>query len=127
MRIGYRRLSLGILGVTVTLALGGCASVHNLPLNVPSANPFSATPADAAEAVPAASTSESDNAAIGLAFSGGGTRAAAFAYGVLAAIGAHPVARPAPSRPARAHRHRLGRVGRFGDRRLFRPARARRR
>ncbi len=88
MRVKNARFRLGLLGLTLAFALAGCASVHNLPLNVPSANPFAATPADAAEAV--AGGKQSDTAAIGLAFSGGGTRAAAFAHGVLAELARTP-------------------------------------
>ncbi len=88
MQIRNRRFGLGVLILAGAFALAGCASVHNIPLNVPSANPFAATPADAAEAV--AGGKQSDTAAIGLAFSGGGTRAAAFAYGVLAELARTP-------------------------------------
>ncbi len=95
MRIKYGRFGLGVLSLAAAFVLAGCASVHNLPLNVPSANPFAATPADAAEAV--AGGKQSDTAAIGLAFSGGGMRAAAFAYGVLAELAR------APSRDRRHH------------------------
>ena len=88
MRIRYGRFGLGVLSLAAAFALAGCASVHNLPLNVPSANPFAATPADAAEAV--AGGKQSDTAAIGLSFSGGGMRAAAFAHGVLAELARTP-------------------------------------
>jgi NTE family protein len=67
----------------LALALGACATVHNLPLNTPSANPFAGTIAQAAAAAREGAPKEDDGAVIGLAFSGGGTRAAAFAYGVL--------------------------------------------
>ncbi len=92
MKIGYGRLGLGMLGMALALTLGGCASVHNLPLNLPAANPFAPTPADAAEAVAGGRKRDGqfDNASIGLAFSGGGTRAAAFAYGVLAQLARTP-------------------------------------
>jgi NTE family protein len=55
--------------------------VHNLPGNQPltSASLSAAAIADAAKSAP----SYTDNLLIGLAFSGGGTRAAAFAFGVL--------------------------------------------
>jgi predicted acylesterase/phospholipase RssA len=102
MRIGYRRFGLELLGAAVALMLGGCATVHNIPLNVPSANPFAPTPADAAQAV--AGGRQSDTAAIGLAFSGGGTRAAAFAYGVLKELAR------TPSRDRR-HRDLLRQIG----------------
>jgi NTE family protein len=75
----------GVLRVTaIALGLGACATIHNLPLNEPSANPYSESIARAA-AVAARDQPRRDRngAVIGLAFSGGGTRAAAFAYGVL--------------------------------------------
>ncbi len=64
--------------------LGGCASVYNQPLNTPTSNPVGGfiRPAGAAEADRPARAVAGDTV-IGLAFSGGGTRAAAFAYGVL--------------------------------------------
>ena len=72
---------LGSLGVVVATAalLLGCASVHNIPINVPLgvegvAENIRPTVEDAATA---------DDLLIGLAFSGGGTRAAAFSFGVL--------------------------------------------
>ncbi len=100
------RVLSGFLSMALALALAGCATVHNLPLNVPAANPFAPTPADAAEAVAGgeAHPESFDNASIGLAFSGGGTRAAAFAFGVL-----EQLART--SSPDRRHRDLLGHVG----------------
>ena len=76
----------GVLLVTaIALAVGACATVHNLPLNKPSADPFAGTitQAAAASARYEQRQREDDGAAIGLAFSGGGTRGAAFAFGVL--------------------------------------------
>src|SRR5688572_6639286 len=58
-------------------ALGGCASVYNLPHNVPVSGSVAATPLGAE--VPAST----DDILVSLAFSGGGTRAAAFSFGVL--------------------------------------------
>lgn len=82
---GFLQRSQSIVSAAaLALALGGCASVHNLPLNAPTANPVGGfiRPAGAAGiALPARSVS--GDTVIGLAFSGGGTRAAAFAYGVL--------------------------------------------
>lgn len=60
--------------------LAGCASVHNLPVNVPISGALPAVPPGAV------SETYSDDLLIGLSFSGGGTRAAAFSYGALAAM-----------------------------------------
>ena len=66
----------------VALCLAGCAAfvVRNEPVNQPLTG-------NAAAALAASShnTSGSDDVMIGLAFSGGGTRAAAFAFGALSA------------------------------------------
>ncbi len=72
---------LALTPLVLGLALGGCATVHNVPLNKPSANPFAGTLIQAAQA--AERKDETGGTVVGLAFSGGGTRAAAFAYGVL--------------------------------------------
>jgi len=69
----------------MALCLAGCGTVHNLPLNEPSANPLAGivTRAAAAErqGPPRQALDEGD--VIALSFSGGGTRAAAFSFGVL--------------------------------------------
>ena len=80
-----------VLLTAIALALGACASVHNLPLNTPTASPLMPPTGHAAAMLAAdqLARGEDDGATIGLAFSGGGTRAAAFAFGVLEAIGAH--------------------------------------
>lgn len=75
------RCVVGLTPLVLGLALAGCATVHNVPLNKPSANPFAGTLIQAAQA--AERRDETGGIAVGLAFSGGGTRAAAFAYGVL--------------------------------------------
>ncbi len=61
--------------------LAGCASIDNQPVNRPLAGNL-----PDAMIVGTEGTSYSDDLMIGLAFSGGGTRAAAFSYGVLAEI-----------------------------------------
>src|SRR5690606_36461841 len=91
------RRVLGIALAVIAPALRACPSVHNLPLNEPAADPVAAI-ADTARlrdagaagakggAGPAAGRGAAlgdGGAVIGLAFSGGGTRAAAFAQGVL--------------------------------------------
>src|SRR3954468_23819319 len=58
-------------------ALGGCASIHNEPVNRPLL--AEAATADLGREGP---TSE-DDLLVALSFSGGGTRAAAFSHGVL--------------------------------------------
>ena len=61
-------------------ALGGCATIRNEPINVPLAADVVAV--DASRGIPTGG----DDLLIGLAFSGGGTRAAAFSYGVLSEL-----------------------------------------
>ena len=58
--------------------LGGCATIYDAPINLPLASAKAAT-FDAGNPVPA----KGDDLLIALAFSGGGTRASAFSYGVL--------------------------------------------
>src|SRR5215468_6159988 len=65
--------------VLMAVALSGCASIHNNPINLP------------LDAIASAHASEpgheninyEDDLLIALSFSGGGTRAAAFSHGVL--------------------------------------------
>lgn len=85
------RVALALTGAALALALGGCASVYNLPLNKPSANPFASTLIQAAQA--AERKGDTGGTVVGLAFSGGGTRAAAFAYGVLKQLERTPTPR----------------------------------
>ncbi len=84
-----------VLPTAIALALGACASVHNLPLNTPTASPLMPTTGHAAAMLAAdqLARGEGDGATIGLAFSGGGTRAAAFAFGVLEQLARTPVPR----------------------------------
>jgi NTE family protein len=74
-----------LVAAAAALGVGACATVHNLPINQPSADPLAgmASRTAAAAAADQSGQSANDDAVIGLAFSGGGTRAAAFAYGVL--------------------------------------------
>jgi NTE family protein len=60
------------------LVVTGCAAIHNDPVNLPTANA-------AADQVPInfEAGGADDSVVIGLSFSGGGMRAAAFAFGVL--------------------------------------------
>lgn len=64
----------------LALALAGCASIHNEPVNQPLTPGLALAQADAMRGDP----TYADNILLGLAFSGGGTRAAAFSHGVLA-------------------------------------------
>src|SRR5262245_9449324 len=65
----------------ICAAVSGCASIHNEPLNQPLAAGGSQALSQGSD-VP----TYSDEMLIGLTFSGGGTRAAAFSYGVLTEI-----------------------------------------
>jgi predicted acylesterase/phospholipase RssA len=82
----------GTAVVGIAVALTACASIHNLPLNKPSATPLAGTMAQLSAAAARGQPSRKDNdgVVIGLAFSGGGTRAAAFAYGVLEELARTP-------------------------------------
>jgi NTE family protein len=62
--------------------LSGCATtIHNVPINVPLASP-NGDRVDAGRGLPASG----EDLLVGLAFSGGGMRAAAFSYGVLSEL-----------------------------------------
>jgi NTE family protein len=67
----------GLIAAVAAAALGGCTSVYNLPHNQPLTGAVQAQPLGSE--VPLSS----DDVMVGLAFSGGGTRAAAFSFGVL--------------------------------------------
>jgi NTE family protein len=71
-----RALGIGAIGLAVA-ALGACTSVYNLPNNQPITGQVQIPPLGAE--VPLSS----DDVMVSLAFSGGGTRAAAFSFGVL--------------------------------------------
>ncbi len=81
-----------VLAIAGALGLSGCATVHNLPLNEPSANPLASIVSRAAAAQPHSETRQalSEGNIIALSFSGGGTRAAAFSFGVLEQLGRTP-------------------------------------
>jgi NTE family protein len=84
------RLVRGIAVAVIAAGLAACASVHNLPLNKPSAHPLAGTMAQISAAMRRQPERENNDTVIGLAFSGGGTRAAAFAYGVLEQLARTP-------------------------------------
>ncbi|MDQ2078872.1 patatin-like phospholipase family protein [Xanthobacteraceae bacterium Astr-EGSB] len=65
-------------GVTVCAMLFGCTGVPNVPINVPLGAERSRLASDGRP-----SEASQDDMLVGLAFSGGGTRAAAFSFGVL--------------------------------------------
>jgi NTE family protein len=65
--------------VVCVAALGGCASIHNDPVNRPLAANAPVQPDAGTE-----TATYDDDLLLALSFSGGGTRAAAFSYGVLA-------------------------------------------
>ncbi len=79
----FLRASAGMLAAWVAVWLAGCAAfeVHKEPVNQPLAGNVAATLAAGRN-----NTSGSDDLMVGLAFSGGGTRAAAFSFGVLSEI-----------------------------------------
>jgi NTE family protein len=66
-------------------ALLGCATVYNLPVNVPAADIRDRI------AINFEDIASDDAVLVGLSFSGGGTRAAAFSYGVLSELERIPV------------------------------------
>jgi predicted acylesterase/phospholipase RssA len=70
--------SIGLV-VTACVLLPGCASVHNVPVNVPLGGSGVTDKLTIGFEDPAAR----DDLLVGLSFSGGGTRAAAFSFGVL--------------------------------------------
>jgi predicted acylesterase/phospholipase RssA len=74
-----RGLRLIGLIVATCASLPGCASVHNIPVNVPLGGASVTDKLTIGFEDPAAR----DDLLIGLSFSGGGTRAAAFSFGVL--------------------------------------------
>src|SRR5215216_6546165 len=68
----------------LSIPAGGCASLDQTPINAPAAN-LSSMPAEFL------AVDDFPELAIGLAFSGGGTRAAAFSFGVLQGLDQIPV------------------------------------
>jgi len=66
-----------LAAIGICAALGGCTSVYNIPQNQPLSGPVRAQ--QLGSEIPISS----DDVMVGLAFSGGGTRAAAFSFGVL--------------------------------------------
>lgn len=87
-----------IAGLALLVFLAGCGSTHNVPANAPIT---AVTPAAVEAAISTGSEDPAylDDLLVALAFSGGGTRAAAFSYGVLTELDKIQVPRargPAP-------------------------------
>jgi NTE family protein len=71
----------------LAIAVSGCATILNQPVNVP----LAAVAPDRLDMLSGGPSSD-DDILVGLAFSGGGTRAAAFSYGVLSGLDRTPTA-----------------------------------
>jgi predicted acylesterase/phospholipase RssA len=78
--------SLGVVAAASAVLLG-CTSVYNLPVNVPLAG----AAVDPDSGIAFKDAAERDDLLVGLSFSGGGTRAAAFSFGVLEELGQIPM------------------------------------
>ncbi|UGV27098.1 patatin-like phospholipase family protein [Rhodopseudomonas boonkerdii] len=78
--------SIGAVAATCALLLG-CTSVYNIPVNVPLAGAV----LDPDYGIDFTDPAERDDLLIGFSFSGGGTRAAAFSFGVLDELSRMPV------------------------------------
>ena len=74
-----------LLPLIVGIGLSGCASVSNNPINE-----LALAETNMIESLPESADSE-ETTIIGLGFSGGGTRAAAFSYGLLRQLQATPM------------------------------------
>ncbi|UFX49001.1 patatin-like phospholipase family protein [Bradyrhizobium sp. 41S5] len=79
-----RWLCSAMVAVAASAALLGCVSVYNLPVNVPLDDAGIGQ-------LNVGLTSTADDILVGLSFSGGGTRAAAFSFGVLSELDTLPV------------------------------------
>uniref|UniRef100_Q07L95 Patatin n=1 Tax=Rhodopseudomonas palustris (strain BisA53) TaxID=316055 RepID=Q07L95_RHOP5 len=75
-----------LAALAACLVLVGCASVHNMPVNVP----LQGNVADKLR-IGIENAAHTDEYLIGLSFSGGGTRAAAFSFGVLSEMDRVPL------------------------------------
>jgi NTE family protein len=85
--VPLRRAATAAACIGLSLAVASCAGfgVRNAPINTALSDNL-ATPADAAQ-LASSPVQETSDTAIGLSFSGGGTRASAFAFGVLQELG----------------------------------------
>lgn len=95
-RVMRMPLSKVIAAAIASALLASCATLHNLPSNLP-LGPDSANAAVGAGGIESANYT--DDLLIGLAFSGGGTRAAAYAYGVLKELDSAQLPRSTASVP----------------------------
>jgi NTE family protein len=73
-----KRVRFPLAAVAALFVVAGCASVYNAPVNIP----LEGSVADSLR-IGVDDAAHSDEYLIGLSFSGGGTRAAAFSFGVL--------------------------------------------
>jgi NTE family protein len=90
---GVRKLRAGLLAAAAVVLAAGC-SVHNIPVNAP----VSVQNAGLVPEAEQPAVSYADEFLIALAFSGGGTRAAAYSFGVLR--GLDRLQLPTPQGPA---------------------------
>ena len=76
---GFQRLLCAGRIIAFAALTTGCAQIHNEPINIPLAG----GPRQVAAEVNANAQPALDDTIVAVTFSGGGTRAAAFSYGVL--------------------------------------------
>ena len=119
-----RAIRVGGVFASAALVAACTQAIHNDPVNLPlTANPLQVE-AEVGTDVPA----NYDDTVVALSFSGGGSRAAAFSYGVLQGFEQTRLANPQRSglaaRPPRLPVRRIGRLGAGGLLRVARPRRA---